>query len=573
MTRLSANSRLFIASLISAIIILTWQILYINPMVEDYQAAQAKNTKSSPTPIKQKESQTAPFLDRNAVVKGDLSSNNRVTINSKSLSGTIDLQGAKIDDLILKDYKTSLNPNSPDVVLFSPTKTQDVYYAEFGWLSEDALELPDSQTIWQSSSKELTESKDLLLSWSNSQGIKFIIKIKLDEKYMFDIEQRVVNNSGKEIALRSFALISRAKPTLSDNAVIFEGPIGVNGGTLFETSYDDVADAKGGNIQYQHNSWIGFSDKYWLSALIPQDYKSSGDLSYYIRNKQERFQASILSSNTRITKGQEHSVTTLLFAGAKELTTLDSYSQKFQIPLFDRAVDFGALYFITKPIFQLLSFFYEKIGNFGLAILLLTVVIKLLLFPLAQKGFRGMNRLKDLQPKMTELKEKYKDQPQEFQKQLLELYRKEKVNPMAGCLPILLQIPIFFALYKVLYVTIEMRHAPFFGWIHDLSAPDPLTFTNLFGLIPWDPPLFLHIGIFPVLMAITMYLQQKLSPEPTDPTQAQVMKLLPIIFLFMFASFPSGLVIYWTWSNCLSILQQVALKRMEKPKRTVKALK
>lgn len=566
MLNLSANTRLFVASLISAIIILVWQVLYINPMVEDYKAAEQQAAKSKPVQVVKK-IQEDVLLKRDDVISKGLAEGQRVIIESPTLAGSIDLEGARIDDLILRNYKTTLAENSKDVVLFSPAKTGGVYYAEFGWLAGTDIVLPKADTKWQASGKKLSPGNDLLLTWTNPQGIKFVIKMTLDEGYMFNVEQRVVNNSAKDVQLSSYSLISRAQPVTTDNAVIFEGPLGVSNGTLFETSYEDVIDAEGRSVAKESADWAGFSDKYWLSALIPQGYKPGVEISNYAKNKLSRFQISFLSPEFVVTKGQERSTDTLLFAGAKELTRLDHYAKKYEITLFDRAVDFGALYFITKPIFQLLSYFYGKIGNFGLAILLLTVLIKILLFPLAQKGFRGMNRLKEMQPKITELKERLKDQPQEFQKQLLELYKKEKVNPMAGCLPILLQIPVFFALYKVLYVSIEMRHAPFFGWVHDLSAPDPLTFVNLFGLIPWDPPSFLHIGIFPVIMAFTMYVQQRMSPAPTDPTQAQVMKFLPVIFLFMFSSFPVGLVIYWAWSNCLSILQQSMILKLEKPRK------
>jgi YidC/Oxa1 family membrane protein insertase len=386
---------------------------------------------------------------------------------------------------------------------------------------------------------------------------------------MFSIKQYVENKSSHKLELGNYATISRVKSeSIDDNMLIHEGAIGVFDDTLKELSYDDLADK--GKVVMPNVGWLGFSDKYWLTTLMPSaSSEVISKFSVTSKNGINRYQASINSKDSQVISPGENGQWSIiyLFSGAKELELLDLYEKDLDIKLFDRAVDFGVLYFITKPIFELLHQLYDWVGNFGFAILLLTVLIKMLLFPLAHKGFKGMNRLKALQPKMMELKEKLSDKPQEFQKAMIDLYRKEKVNPMGGCLPIVLQIPIFFALYKVLYVTIEMRHAPFIWWIGDLSAPEGISIFNLFGLLSFGVPQFLMIGVFPILMALTMVIQQRLNPQPTDPIQAQVMRLLPLIFLFMFASFPSGLVIYWTWSNILSIAQQLLIKYLEKPKK------
>lgn len=555
MQNLSENTRLLIATTLCVVIIYFWQVFFVDPMIEEQQA-EAKITQQT-TQLKANE-EASKIVARSDALK----ETRRIDFSNSKVNASINLTGARLDDLTLKNYKVSIEKNSPEVVLLSPSQTKEVYFAEFGWLGAN-LNLPDSKTQWLAN-----KNKDgsATLSWNNSQGLIFKLHLKLDENYMFDVKQEVINQSGKDVTLTPYTLISRVQ-TDSDtqNALIHEGAIGVFDEKLTEVSFADLAEEEKQDFSKKQTHWIGFSDKYWLTALIPSE--KNDIVSNFRTNKQNgqnRYQIGMMGKAETIKTSDSSQFALKLFAGSKELELLDNYEKEFNIKLFDRAVDFGVLYFITKPIFMLLHYFYDMIGNFGVAILILTVFIKLLLFPLAHKGFKGMNKLKDLQPKMTALKEKYKDDSQGFQKALLEMYRKEKVNPMAGCLPILLQIPVFFALYKVLSVTLEMRHAPFFGWIRDLSAPDPLTFVNLFGLIPWDPPSFLSIGIFPILMAVTMYAQQRLNPEPTDPVQAKVMRLMPLLFLFMFASFPSGLVIYWAWSNVLSILQQVLIKKIAK---------
>jgi YidC/Oxa1 family membrane protein insertase len=553
--------RLIIASALAALIIMGWKFFYVDPTVEQMQHAQ--QTVSAPVASK-----IETLLPRDQVLA---TTKKRVNFSNNKVQGSINTVGARIDDLVLKQYHTTISKTSSNVALLSPSRSNESYFVEFGWVStgNSDLILPDVHTEWKVEGAPLAPGSAMTLQHTNAQGITFKINIALDHHYMFSVKQSVVNHSTKEIVLGNYATISRTRAkSLDDNMLIHEGAIGVFEDKLKEYSYEDL---DGGNkTAIADANWLGFSDKYWLSALIPSNSTEvMAKFSANTKGEVTRYQASINSKNiTSISPGRENHWTPVhVFVGAKELDLLDAYEKNLNIKLFDRAVDFGVLYFITKPIFELLHHMYDLVGNFGFAILLLTVFIKLLLFPLAHKGFKGMNRLKELQPKLMALKEQFGDKPQEFQKAMIELYRKEKVNPMGGCLPILLQIPIFFALYKVLYVTIEMRHAPFIWWIQDLSAPEGISVFNLFGLLPLQLPQFLMIGVFPILMAFTMFIQQKLNPEPTDPVQAQIMKLLPLVFLFMFASFPSGLVVYWTWSNVLSIGQQLLIKHLEKPKR------
>ncbi len=569
---LSQNTRLIVACAISAVIILLWDQFILGPIQAEQEAEKvAGSTQEVKAPQIKAEEYT--FTDRETVIGKTLKSHERIHFENNLVKGSISLQGARIDDLLLKKYNTTADKSSENEVLFSPGHTRQAYFAEFGWVKagEENLTVPDNKTMWQADKDGLKAGETLNLSWVNPQGVKFVITISLDENYMFDIKQRIENKSGVAVSVSPYALISRLHDEVeASNLVVHQGAIGVLGGKLKEVSYSDLVEEN--KQEYKDKTeWFGFSDKYWLAAIIPGAAKIDHvKFTHAPFHNHNHYQTSMIGSPETIQANDSSQVEFRLFAGAKELNLLDDYEKKFNIKLFDRAVDFGILYFITRPILILLHYFYTYLGNFGAAILLLTVFIKLLLFPLAHKGYKGMNRLKDLQPKMAALKEKFADNPSGFQQALIELYRKEKVNPMSGCLPIILQIPVFFALYKVLYVSIEMRHAPFFGWIKDLSAPDPTSIFNLFGLIPIDLPNFLMVGFFPLLMAVTMYLQQKLNPEPTDPTQALVMKLMPWVLLFMFASFPSGLVIYWAWSNILSIMQQLFIRKLEGGSRKVR---
>ncbi|MBT5458730.1 MAG: membrane protein insertase YidC, partial [Rhodospirillaceae bacterium] len=490
----------------------------------------------------------------------------RLTLNSPRLRGSIQLKGGQIDDLILADYRETLDPESPNITLLSPAQGAKSYFAQFGWSSSDrSIVLPNDNTLWTANNTTLSPKRPVTLSWNNGQGLIFSRTVALDDNYVFTVTQQVQNNSDKAVTLFPYGLISRSEtPETLGFFILHEGLLGVFDGQLKELDYDDLQDS--GKIeQPTKGGWLGITDKYWLVALLP-DQKAQLQTAFrhtLDAKKIDKYQVDYLGAGQILSPRGTVAVTNRLFAGAKEVNLLDDYLEKLQIARFDLAIDFGWFYFLTKPIFYALEYFYRLLGNFGLAILLLTVIIKLLFFPLANKSYKAMSRLKLLQPKMVALKDRYGDDKAKQNEAMMRLYKEEKVNPAAGCLPMLVQIPVFFALYKVLFVSIEMRQAPFYGWIQDLSAPDPTSMFNLFGLIPWGPPEFLLIGAWPLLMGITMFLQQKLNPAPADPMQAKIFMMLPIVFTFMLARFPAGLVIYWAWNNVLSITQQwVIMRRM-----------
>lgn len=486
----------------------------------------------------------------------------RLAVRSELLHGSIALKGARFDDLTLARYRQAPAHDSAEVVLLSPAGDETTYFAEFGWTAAEAgTRLPDANTLWQADSDTLTPERPVTLKWDNGQGMVFSLKIALDSAYLFTVEQSVENRSKNTVTVMPYGLVNRAFPNLPDKYLIqHDGPLGVMDGTLKEVHYKDLRD-DGAQHFAGAKGWFGITDKYWLTALVPDAAADAVtvNFSHYKSRGEERYQVDYLGKPVALAAGAADSVTQRFFAGAKEIKLLDHYAQTYHIPLFDRAVDLGVLYFLTKPIFLLLNYFYALVGNFGVAILLLTVVIKLIMYPLANKSYVAMSQMKRLQPEMNRLRERFASDKMRMNQELMALYRKEKVNPMAGCLPIIIQLPVFFALYKVLYVTIEMRHAPFFGWIHDLSAADPTNLFTLFGLLAWSPPAFLHIGIWPLIMCLTMVVQQKLNPAPSDPVQAKIMALMPFMFLFLFGSFAAGLVIYWAWSNVLSIVQQWAI--------------
>jgi YidC/Oxa1 family membrane protein insertase len=465
---------------------------------------------------------------------------------------------------VLSDYRETIDDSSPNIVLLSPTDTGDPYYAEFGWLGAN-VKSPDGLTKWQADRNSLTPDSPVTLTWDNGEGLRFERRYALDEDYMLEVIQRVRNSGPKDVTIAPYGLVSRTNtPDILNFYILHEGLLGVFDGTLKEVDYDDVVDARTIR-QPTLGGWIGITDKYWLVALVP-DQKRTVETSFTsgTRGDTTLYQADFLGEAETLPRGGLLEARSHLFAGAKEVTLLDKYRSELDIELFDRAVDFGWFYFLTKPIFLTIHWLSGKLGNFGLAILALTVGIRLLLFPLANKSFRAMSKMKLLQPKLVELKERYGDDRQKLNMEMMQLYKAEGVNPMAGCLPVLVQIPVFFALYKVLFVTIEMRHAPFFGWITDLSARDPLGVMTLFGLVDWNVPATLdviNIGIWPIIMGATMYLQTKLNPAPADPIQAKIFTFLPFIFTFILANFPAGLVIYWAWNNALSILQQWIIMR------------
>ncbi|HBU99213.1 membrane protein insertase YidC [Thalassospira lucentensis] len=482
----------------------------------------------------------------------------RIAIDTPRVEGSIRLVGGVIDDIQLQDYHETEEPDSPLIHVLNPTGSSDAYFAEFGWVGtgKDVV-LPSSETRWSASDDTLTVDNPITLSWDNGAGLTFKREISIDQNYLFTVNQSVVNNSGSEVTLHPYGLISRKnKPQTAGFYILHEGPLGVIDGTLTEIDYDDLAD-DGAVEKKTTGGWLGITDKYWLVALAPSsDEEMTTRFSHHFAENTDKYQTDYLGAARTVANGSEAKAETRLFAGAKEVTLLDTYAEDYGITNFDLAIDFGWFYFLTKPFFLVLQWMYHLVGNFGVAILLITVAVKAVMFPLANKSYKSMSAMKKLQPQITEMREQFKDDRQRQQQEMMALYKREKINPASGCLPIIVQIPVFFALYKVLFVSIEMRHAPFFGWIQDLSAPDPTSLFNLFGLIPFDPPQMLMIGVWPLIMGLTMFLQQKLNPAPADPTQAKIMMFLPLIFTFMLASFPAGLVIYWAWNNTLSIIQQ-----------------
>jgi len=503
-------------------------------------------------------------ISRSAVVAADP----RIRIATSRVIGSIRLKGGLIDDLTLLDYRQTLKKDSENIVMLSPLGTENPYYAQFGWTTTTTgITLPDADTVWTADRSTLSVGEPVTLRWTNPQGIEFAKTISIDRNFMFTVDQRITNNGSQTAVIHPFGLISLTGiPETAGFWILHEGMIGVFDETLTEVDYDDLPDEPRGirNVEGAAK-WLGITAKYFATSLVPdQKTVNNGRFVHTAPGGKDKFQADYLAASQTVAPGQSAAFTTRLFAGAKEVRLLDSYEEKLGIPRFDRMVDFGWFYFLTKPIFYAIDYFYQLLGNFGLAILLLTVLIKIAFFPLANKSYKSMSRLKKLQPKMVEIRDRYKDDRQRQNTAMMELYKKEGANPMSGCFPILIQIPVFFALYKVLFVTIEMRHAPFFGWIQDLSAPDPLGLLLGFGLFQWDVPQSLqivNIGIWPIIMGITMFLQQKLNPQPADPMQQKIFMLLPIVFTFLLGSFPAGLVIYWAWNNTLSIAQQWVIMR------------
>jgi YidC/Oxa1 family membrane protein insertase len=500
----------------------------------------------------------------------------RVAISTPRLNGSIDLKGARIDNLSLEQYRETIDPNSPPIVLFSPSGSPDAYYAEFGWVPSAGMtaRLPGPDTVWtQEGSGALGVGHPVTLTYDNGEGLVFRRTIAVDDHYLFTIKDEVANKTGAAVTVFPYALISRhGTPKTLGYYILHEGLIGVMGSDGEQTeTYKKIADKKEEHWDAT-DAWLGFTDKYWAAALLPDtNAKVHARFSAGESGGQPTYQTDYLLDPVTVAPGSTGSADARLFAGAKEvsvvginfpLSSFGGYNQALHLNHFDLLIDWGWFYFITKPMFLAIDFFFRLVGNFGIAILIVTVLVKLLFFPLANKSYASMAKMKAVQPELTMIRERFAGDKVKQQQAMMELYRKEKINPVAGCLPIAIQIPVFFSLYKVLFITIEMRHAPFYGWIHDLSAPDPTNIFTLFGLIPFDPtvlPLiggFLHLGAWVVIMGITMWVQMKLNPAPPDPTQQMIFNYMPIIFTFMLAAFPAGLVIYWAWNNTLSVIQQ-----------------
>ena len=509
------------------------------------------------------ENSEAPSLDQNEnfsklTRKEALSENERVQFENDNIVGSISLKGAIIDDLTFKQYKRKLTSDEK-VVLLNPRNNEDGYLIESGYVSNSKnINVPDSSTIWEiQGNKKLTNNSPIKLVWSNDQGITFEKNISLDDQFLFTVKQKVINSSDKTYNFYSYGQIIRNKiPEISNFYILHEGLIATLDDELIEEDYDDIQEQK--FSQTARKGWLGIGDKFWIASIVPprnKEFKTTFDYKKKFRANFISTEGSELSSNGSIED------TIQIIVAAKRVAVIDGYAENLKIDKFDLVIDWGVMYFITKPLFFGIDYFFKLLGNYGLAIIAITLCIRIAFFPLANYSFRSMAKMKILQPEMKRLKELHKNDKMELQKAMMKLYKTEKVNPMSGCLPILIQIPVFFALYKVLFVTIEMRQMPFFGWIHDLSERDPTSIFNLFGLIPWDPPSFLMIGVWPILMGISMFIQQKLNPTPPDPIQAKIFMFFPIFLTVILAPFPSGLVIYWTINNILTMAQQIFIMK------------
>jgi YidC/Oxa1 family membrane protein insertase len=560
------QKRLFLAIAVSLAILLGFQMLIAPhlPKPPPQQIAQTEVLRPATTPP-----EGAPGTAAAPAVATVPSNVPRVKILAPKVEGSISLLGARLDDLVLRDYREDIAPNSPLVRLLEPRSDVHPYYVQYGWTAPagDPVKLPDTEkTTWTASSETLAPGKPVTLSWNNGAGLTFQIGLSVDDAYMFTVVQTVKNTTGQAVNLFPWSRIRRDyKPEVAGYYVLFEGLLGVVDGRLQETSYDKAKTEgeKHAGLAYDATAtggWAGVTDKYWLTSLIPDQAIGSKVNFRHLDDHGDHYQVDYVTTDPLTAPANgDVSIISHAFAGAKVVSLLDRYQDQLHLPNFDKAVDFGWFYFLTKPIFFALDYFNSLLGNFGLAIMLFTVLVKALFFPLANYSYRSMSKMKLLGPKMTALRERLKDDPQKMQQEMMALYRAEKVNPASGCLPMLVQIPVFFSLYKVIFVTIEMRQAPFFGWIHDLSEVDPTNVFNLFGLIPYDPAAYvplLHLGAWPLIMGLTMFLQQRMNPPPPDPVQAKLFQFMPIIFTFMMAKFPAGLIIYWSWNNILSVAQQ-----------------
>lgn len=553
-----------LAIVLSALVLIGWTAISERflPQPKPPVAAPGVAVTAAGTPAPPVQAAPKPVLRD---VKTVLAAGNRIAIETPRLTGSINLKGAQIDDLLLPVYRETVKKSSPAVRLLSPIGAVNSYYAGFGW-SGDGVSLPGPDTIWAADRTKLTPQTPVTLSWDNGAGQTYRIKLSVDANYMFTIDQSVTNAGASAFAARSYSYVSRVKgahmggsllaPSKDvDSWTMHIGPIGTfNNKANYEVDYSDVDEAGAGGMRFATNGgWLGFGETYWLTALVPA---KGTNVDTGFRAGNGVYQAEFSTPQAIVGPGKTVSATSHFFAGAKEVHALDSYEESLGIPLFGKAIDWGWFELIEKPIFYYLDWLFKLVGNFGVAIILLTLTVRGLMFPIAQRQFASMAAMRVVQPKLKALQERYKDDKPKLQQEMMALYQKEKINPMAGCLPIFLQIPVFYALYKVLMLTIEMRHQPFALWIHDLSAPDPATVLNLFGLLNFTPPSFLALGIFPIILGITMFLQFKLNPAPMDPIQQQMFSIMPWIMMFMMAPFAAGLQLYWIMSNVLTIAQQ-----------------
>jgi YidC/Oxa1 family membrane protein insertase len=575
---------LFLAIALSVLVMAAWQYFYAGPLYQREHQAQMQANQANTAPSSEAQPSGSPTASLPGApaaatppgasvtttpetVSAALAANPRVIIDTPSIGGSIDLKGARIDDIVLKDYHETVDPKSPNVRLFSPPGAPDAYWAETGFVSPGGVaKTPNLDTLWTADRQTLTPTQPVTLTWDNGAGLVFKRVVAVDDKYMFTVTDSVVNSGPSPATVQPYALILRhGRPNVAGYSVLHEGFVGVIGdGGVQEVTYAGIEKATGKVDAFKGDGgWLGFTDKYWGSAIIPDQtapiearFSASGTV------QPVDYQADFLGKEQTVAPGATAETMTRVFAGAKEVSTIDNYASRLGIKKFDLMIDWGWFYFITKPLFLLIDAIYHWVGNFGVAILIVTVLVKLAFFPLANRSYNSMAKMKKIQPQIAALKDLYPDDRVKQQQEQMALFKREGVNPVAGCLPMVIQIPVFFALYKVIFITIEMRHAPFFGWIRDLSAPDPTNVFTLFGLIPWDPTAlpafghFLHLGIWPLIMGVSMFFQMKMNPEPADPVQKQMFSWMPVIFTFMLGTFPAGLVIYWTWNNTLTVLQQ-----------------
>ncbi|WP_454918358.1 membrane protein insertase YidC [Xanthobacter sediminis] len=585
---MSDNRNMIVAIALSIAILIGWQYFFGIPQAERQRqaaqqqqiAAQQEEQKAegatpapgtAPAPGAVPQAGAAPAVTRPLSREEALAAAPRAAIETPRLKGSVSLRGGRVDDLLLTEYHETVDPKSPNIVLLAPSGAPNPFYAEFGWTAAAGAgtKVPGPDTMWTSNGGSLTPATPLVLTWDNGAGLTFRRTFTVDDHYMFAVKDEVDNATGAAVTLYPYALVSRhGVPHTAGFYILHEGLIGVLGDSgLQEVTYAKMDKEKPQTFAAT-GGWLGITDKYWAATVIPdQSVKVDAKFSSAMLGGTQTFQADFLAAPRTVAPGASATTSAQLFAGAKVVQVVDGYQKTYGIDRFDLLIDWGWFYFITKPLFLVLDWIYKLVGNFGVAILIVTVILKGIFFPLANKSYASMAKMKAVQPELTSIRERYADDKVKQQQAMMELYKKEKINPVAGCLPIVIQIPVFFALYKVLFVTIEMRHAPFFGWIRDLSAPDPTTLFNLFGLIPWDPSslpvvgTYLMLGAWPIIMGITMWVQMKLNPAPPDPTQQMIFNWMPIIFTFMLAHFAAGLVIYWAWNNTLSVTQQALIMK------------
>ena len=571
------NKNFFLAIALSIVVLIAWQYFFAGPQIEKAKQQQAIEQATEAAKTAGGDTANLPAAGSTATAPGGaeatatltrdaaLAQSPRVAIATDRLSGSINLHGGRLDDIRLNDFHETVDAKSPTIVLLSPAGAPEGYFAEFGWIGgSKESPVPGPDTTWTApADAKLTTANPVTLSYDNGAGLLFTRKIAVDDNYLFTVSDAVENKTGAAVDLTPYGRVARiGQPKTAGYYILHEGAIGVFGDQgLKEVTYKNLDKTPQEEIAKSTKGWLGFTDKYWAAAMVPgEDFTAR-----FARFEQPGviYQADFKGDPVSVAAGGSAKVENRLFAGAKQVAVLTGYRDKLGIERFDLLIDWGYLYFITKPMFFAIDWLYHLLGNFGLAILAVTVLVKAAFFPLANKSYKSMSAMKKVQPQMAGIRERFKDDKMKQQQALMELYKKEKINPLAGCWPVALQIPVFFSLYKVLFVTIEMRHAPFFGWIKDLSAPDPTNLFTLFGMIPWTPPHLLMLGIWPLIMGVTMFVQMRLNPTPADPAQQVIFTWMPLIFTFMLASFPAGLVIYWAWNNTLSVTQQYVIMRRQ----------